>query len=194
MFAYLDSAETMDYLLAVACDEVCLPESGSLMLTGLRAEVTFYKDLFDKIGVKADMLTMGDAKTAAEPFMRTNLTDASRKQLKGVLDDHFDNDLVARIVNLRPAKKFTKKQVEKIIDEGPYNAKAALKLGLIDRVAYSDAFEESFKKTLDTDNVVIVRNYAQEKKEELDLGSITGILRLLASLLPKGAARRTSRR
>ncbi len=180
VFAYLDSAETMDYLLALACDEVCLPESGSLMLTGLRAEVTFYKDLFDKVGVKADMLTMGDAKTAAEPFMRTSLTDASRKQLKGVLDDRFDHDLVGRIVQARTAKKLSKEQVEKIIDEGPYNGRAALKLGLIDRVAYSDAYEESFKKALDTDNVKIVRNYAAEKKEELDLGSITGILRLLS--------------
>ena len=107
VFAYLDSADTKDYLLALACDEVCLPESGTLMLTGLRAEVTFFKDLFDKIGVKADMLAMGEAKTAAEPFTRTSLTDASRKQLKGVLDDHFDNDLVARIVKARAAKKFT---------------------------------------------------------------------------------------
>lgn len=180
VFAYLDTAETMDYLLALACDEVCLPESGSLMLTGLRAEVTFYKELFDKVGVKADLLTMGDAKTAAEPFTRTTLTDASRKQLKGVLDDRFEHDLVGRLVQARAAKKLSKEQVEKIIDAGPYTAKAALKLGLIDRVAYSDAFEDSFKKTLDNDNVKIVRNYAQEKKEELDLGSITGILRLLS--------------
>ena len=91
---------------ATACDEVCLPESGTLMLTGLRAEVTFYKNLFEKIGVQADMLAMGEAKTAAEPFTRTQLSDASRKQLKGVLDDHFDHDLVARIVQMRPAKKY----------------------------------------------------------------------------------------
>ena len=39
------------------------------MLTGVRAEVSFYKDLFDKIGVKADMLHMGDSKAAAEPYI-----------------------------------------------------------------------------------------------------------------------------
>src|SRR5262249_26268434 len=44
-FAYVESGDSKDYLLALACDEVCLPESGWLMLTGLRAEVTFYKDL-----------------------------------------------------------------------------------------------------------------------------------------------------
>ena len=46
-----------------------MPESGWLMLIGLRAEVSFYKDLLDKIGVKADMLQMGDFKSAAEPFI-----------------------------------------------------------------------------------------------------------------------------
>jgi protease-4 len=182
VFAYVDSAETKDYLLALACDEVCMPESGSLMLTGLRAEVMFYKDLFDKIGVKADMLTMGDAKTAAEPFTRTSLTDASRKQLQGVLDDHFDNDLVGRIVKARAAQKFTKEQVEKIIDEGPYTAKKAHQLGLIDRVAYADAFEDSFKKTLDVATVKVVKNYEQEKKEEIDLGSLTGIMKLMSAM------------
>jgi protease-4 len=182
VFAYVDSAETKDYLLALACDEVCMPECGSLMLTGLRAEVMFYKDLFDKVGVKADMLTMGDAKTAAEPFMRTSLTDASRKQLQGVLDDHFDNDLVGRIIKARSAKKLSKEQVEKIIDDGPYTAKKALQLGLIDRVAYSEAFEDSFKKTLDAPSVKIVKNYEQEKKEEVDLGSLAGLLKLMSAM------------
>src|SRR5262249_15916880 len=189
VFAYVDSADTKDYLLALACDEVCLPESGTLMLTGLRAEVTFYKELFDKSGVKAGMLAMGEAKTAAEPFTRTSLTDASRKQLKGVLDDHFDNDLVTRIVKARAAKKFTKEQVEKIIDEGPYTAKQALKLGLIDRVAYADTFQDDLKKVLDAKEVTVVKNYGQAKSEEIDLGSLTGILKLMSAMSgPKGPA------
>jgi protease-4 len=182
VFVYLDNADTKNYLLALAGDEVCLPESGTLMLTGLRAEVMFYKDLFDKIGVKADMLAMGDAKTAAEPFTRTSLTDASRKQLRGVLDDHFDNDLVARIVKARAAKKLTKEQVEKIIDEGPYTPKQALKLGLIDRVAYADAFQDDFKKALDVKEVTVVKNYAQAKPEDIDLTSLTGLFKLMAAM------------
>ncbi len=55
-FAYLEAGNSRDYLIGLACDEVYLPEPGWLMLTGIRTEVTFFKDLFDKIGVKADML------------------------------------------------------------------------------------------------------------------------------------------
>src|SRR5262249_8790430 len=98
VFAYVDSADTMDYLLALACDEVCLPESGTLMLTGLRAEVTFYKDLFDKIGVKADMLQMGAYKGAAEPYSRSSMSKEVRSQYELVLDGFYEQCIVGAIV------------------------------------------------------------------------------------------------
>ena len=123
VFAYLEAGSTKDYLVALACDEVCLPEPGWLMLTGMRAEVSFYKDLFEKIGVKADMLQMGDFKAAAEPFMRSSMSEPARKQLTSVLDDYFDNSLVERIVQSRADKKLTAEQVKKLIDEGPYTAR-----------------------------------------------------------------------
>ena len=179
VFAYLEAGDLKDYLLALSCDEVCLPESGWLMLTGVRVEVTFYKNLFDKIGVHADMLQMGDAKTAAEPFTRTSLSEASRKQLQGVLDDNFDRGIVERIVQSRPARKFTPEQVRKLIDGGPYTARAALAAGLVDRVAYAQTFQESFKGVLKRDRVTVEKNYAQKKTEDIDFSNPFALLRQL---------------
>ncbi len=70
-FAYMEGGEAKEYLLATSCDEISVPESGWIMLTGVRAEVSFYKELLDKIGVKADMLRMGEAKSAVEPYTAT---------------------------------------------------------------------------------------------------------------------------
>ena len=53
-----------------------MPESGWLMLKGLAAEVTFYKGLFDKLGVKADMMQVGEFKGYGEPFTRTEMSPA----------------------------------------------------------------------------------------------------------------------
>src|SRR5262249_24346796 len=97
VFAQLESGDTKDYLLALPCDEVSLPECGWVMLTGVRAEVTFFKEMFEKLGIKADMLQMGEAKSAAEPFTRTKLSEASRKQLEGVVDDFYEKGIVERI-------------------------------------------------------------------------------------------------
>jgi protease-4 len=68
VYAYLDAADNMDFLLATACDEVVMPEPGVLMTVGVRAEITFYKNLFDMLGVKAEMLRVGEYKSAAEPY------------------------------------------------------------------------------------------------------------------------------
>ena len=92
-------------MLALACDDVCVPDAAWLMLTGIRLEATFYKGLLEKVGVKADMLQMGDFKGAAEPYTRDSLSDANRQQMTALLDDFFDHEMVGRIIAGRPRQK-----------------------------------------------------------------------------------------
>jgi protease-4 len=179
-YAYVPSGDTRDYVLAAACDEVVMPESGWLMLTGLRAEVTFYKDLLDKLGVKADMLQMGSFKGAAEPFTRSSMSKEFRSQYEKVLDNYYEKELVAQIVESRADhKKLTADEVKKLIDEGPYGARAAAKAGLIDRVAYLDELPQDLKGDLKANRVKFERNYEQAKGEELNLSSPLDILKML---------------
>ena len=53
VYAELEAAQPADYLVAAACDESVMPESGMLVIPGVRAEVMFYKNLLDKLGRKA---------------------------------------------------------------------------------------------------------------------------------------------
>lgn len=178
-YAYLESGEGKDYLLALACDEVILPESGWLMLTGLRAEVSFYKDLFAKIGVHADMLQMGEFKGAAEPFTRSSMSPQFRKQLETVLDDYFEQSMVERIAKSRRGKSLSAEQVKKLIDKGPYAARAAKETGLIDQVAYLDQFQAGLKSTLKVEEVKIRRNYGRTKMEDIDFSNPFALFKLL---------------
>lgn len=183
-YAYLESGGGKEYVLATACDEVLLPESGWLMLTGLRAEVTFYKDLLSKIGIKADLLQMGDFKGAAEPYTRSKMSPQLKKQLEIVLDDYYENGLIDTLIKSRPSRKWTPKQVKKLIDQGPYTAKAALAAGLIDRVAYADQFQSTLKTALKADELKIVEHYARVKAEEIDFSNPLNILKLLSPPKP----------
>jgi protease-4 len=183
-YAYIESGAAKDYFVGLACDEVVMPESGWLMLTGMRAEVTFYKDLLDWIGVKADMLQMGDFKGAAEPLTRSSMSEEFRSQLKKVLDDYYEQSYVGTIVASRPDKKWTAAQIKELIDNGPYGAKAAAAAGLIDRVAYRDQFVESLKPTLQAEEVKVEKNYGRSKKEEIDFSNPFSILKLLAPAKP----------
>jgi protease-4 len=185
-FAYLEAGSSRDYLIALACDQVYLPESGWLMLTGVRAEAIFFKDFFDKIGVKADMLQMGAFKGAAEPFTRNKLSPENRQQLESILDDHYDHSLVARIVAGRKKQHFTSEKVKKLIDRGPFTAKQAVQEGLIDGLAYPDGVEAALERLLDADKVKIVKDYAKAKAEDIDLGNpFTLMKQLFKPALPR---------
>lgn len=169
VYAYLESGESKDYLLALACDEVALPESGALMLTGVRMEVSFYKPLFEKLGIKADMIQMGDFKAAAEPYTRDSLSDANRKQLTSVVDDFFDHDIVERIVSARKNQKLTTEKVKNLIDDGPYSAKSAKQAGLVDRLTYLDDYTDAIKTQAKADSVKVLKDYGKKKDEDPDL-------------------------
>jgi protease-4 len=181
VYAYMESAGTKDYLVACACDRIGLPESGTLMLLGVRAEVTFYKGLLDKLGIKADMLQMGDYKGAAEPMTRTSMSKQYRERLESVLKDYYEESIVRTIAGSRSGKKFRPDQVKKLIDEGPYTAKRALAAGLIDEIAYPNQFKVSLKTNLKANQLKLVLNYGQKKAQELDFGNPFAIFKLLGS-------------
>src|SRR5262249_33636289 len=151
VFAYVESGSTKDYLVGLACDDLAMPETGWLMLTGIQLEASFYKDLLEKIGVKADFLHMKEYKGAHEPFTRNSLSEANRRQLEAMLDDFYEKGLVERIVKSRPSRKFTTEKVKKLIDGGPYSAREGVKLGLVDRLAYPDTYKEEMKKLLEAE-------------------------------------------
>ena len=148
IYTYLESGEMKDYLVALSSNQIMVPESGWLMLTGLRAEVTFYKEMLEKIGAQADFLKVGDFKSAIEPYTRTTMSESSRKQMESMLDDFYEKSIVARIQMERGAKKWAPEDIRKIIDNGPYTAKKAKELGLVDLVGYFPAVTDAFKKEL----------------------------------------------
>src|SRR5262249_36419019 len=134
---------------------------------------------------KAEVLKVGDYKSAVEPFTRTDLSPANREQIESMLDDHFDNDLVKLLIESRPARKWSAGEVKKLLDEGPFTAKKAASIGLIDRLDYTDALEAFIEKEVKGDKFQIVRNYGKEKKDDLDMSSPLAILKLLSPPKPK---------
>ncbi len=162
-YCYTENVGGLDYLIACACDVICLPPNGMFGLLGLHVEMSFYKDTLAKIDIKADFLTMGEAKGAAEPFTRTDLSPENRKQYNLVIDDFYENGIVKTIVDSRAAAKFTAERVKSIIDDGPYTAKRAAALGVIDKIAYFDALEGMISQDLKGESLGIAKNYGKPK-------------------------------
>ena len=100
VYAELTSADTGAYLVASACDHVYMPSSGLLIMPGVRMEVTFYKGLLDKLGLKFDALRMGKYKGFVEPYSRESMSAPLRESLQSIVDDVYD-DMVATIAKDR---------------------------------------------------------------------------------------------
>ncbi len=186
-FAYAESLGTKEYLVALACDGVAMPESGELSLYGLRAEVTYYKNTLDLLKLKADVLKMGAYKSAVEPFISDKMSPENREQITALLDDNFENEVVGSIVQGRPQKKWTAEEVKKVIDQGPFTAKKARELGLVDHLLYDDQFEGLLKKELKADEVRVIRDYAKAKAPDLDFSNPFAMLSALSPKTPKAS-------
>lgn len=174
VYAWLESATTKDYLLATACDEIILPESGMLMMPGLRAEVSFYKNLFDMLAIQPQMLRVGEFKSAAEPYSRSEMSPAFREEMEAILDDYY-RQIVEMVAQSR---KLTPDQVKAAIDSGLHTAADAKKLGLIDRVAYEDAITGLIKGDRKEAEVKITKGYGK-KKIDTDFSGIAGMAKMM---------------
>lgn len=178
VYAWLESADTKDYLLATACDEIILPESGMVMMPGLRAEVSFYKNLFDMLAIQPQMLRVGEFKSAAEPYSRSEMSPAFREEMEAILDDYY-RQIVEMIAQSR---KLTPDQVKAAIDVGLHTAGDAKKLGLIDRLGYEDSITELIKGDRKDAEVKISKAYGK-KKLDTDFSGITGMAKMMNLLM-----------
>jgi len=181
-------ASAADYLLACACDEIVMPESGSVMIPGVRAEVTFYKGLLDKVGIKADFLQVGDFKGAAEPMTRTGMSDEFRQQYDALIGDVFDQ----MVETIAADRKLDPKKVRELIDTGLLSPAAAKEAGLIDTVAYADEFAENLKKKLKVDQVAFHKKYGK-KKVDTDFSGMLGMIKLIELMMGVEPTKRASK-
>jgi protease-4 len=187
VYAELTSADTGQYLLATSCDQIFMPSSGMLLVPGVRAEVTFYKNLLDKVGLKFDALQMGKYKGAVEPMTRATMSGPLRESMESLVDDAYE-DIVASVAKDRGMKEY---QVKTLIDQGLFTATMAQKAGLIDEVLYADQFEDSLRKRLKADQVEVVTNY-KKKQIDTDFSGIGGLMKLMELLSGGKPAEKTS--
>jgi len=179
VYCYLNACGNGDYLLAATADRVAAPPGGMVMLTGLAAQVTFFKGLLDWAGVEADLLHFGKHKSAGEPYTRKAMSEESRTVLNELLDDLYEQ-FVATIAK---GRKLTPKKVRDAIDRGPYTTKEARTFGLIDDVAYEDQFLDAMGTDLGGE-VELVKDYHNLGRKGPDLSQMN-LFTFFTALKPK---------
>ena len=69
-----------DYYLASVADSIFINPVGSVDLHGMASVTPYMKKLFDKVGVKMQVVRVGTFKSAVEPYMLEDMSEANRLQ------------------------------------------------------------------------------------------------------------------
>jgi protease-4 len=136
--AYLEYAGEREYYLASAAEKIYLVPTSSIDVTGMATYELFLKGTLDKLGAQADFEKIGDYKTAPNQLTQTTFTPAHREMTESLTRDMYEQ-LVRAIADTR---KKTVEDVRALIDEGPFLARDAHRLGLVDALAYEDQLDD----------------------------------------------------
>jgi protease-4 len=169
-YAYMEFGLNKEYYIATACDKIFVPPPGELFITGLAADVMFFRGTLDKLGIYPDIYQIGKYKSAGDMFTQKKMTDAHREYVNSLLDDLFNRYVTA----IAQARHKTPDEVRNLIDDAPYGAAKAKEVGLIDETVYHDQLDKQIKAQLgykDADQFAPVKatDYREVTPESLGL-------------------------
>jgi protease-4 len=154
-----------------------MPPAATLEITGVRAEMMFFKSMLDRFGVKAEILQVGEFKGAGEPLTRDSMSPQLRAQYEAFVGDLFEQ-LVARVAE---GRKLPVEKARELIDVGVFTPDEARAAGLIDMVAYEDEAIDAVAKRARLEEPKVARDYAERKMDD-DFSGIGGLVKLVEML------------
>ncbi|EJX06041.1 signal peptide peptidase SppA, 67K type [gut metagenome] len=98
--AYADQYSQGMYYLASVADQVIVNPQGSIGWHGLTSQPIFFKDLLKKAGIDVQVFKVGTYKSAVEPFIATEMSEANREQVTVYLNSIW-NRLVQDVATSR---------------------------------------------------------------------------------------------
>jgi protease-4 len=129
------------YVVAAAADRITVTPLTSWDVMGIRVAPTYWKETLSKLGIEFDVIKVAPWKTAADMFIRSDMSEAERAQYDWLLDS-LSEDIVNAISR---GRHLSAEQVRALIDQAPLTAEQAKAAGLVDFVAYEDQLPEILK-------------------------------------------------
>ncbi len=141
--AFADYYTQGAYYLASASDHIYLNPEGSIALTGLSAELLFFKGTLEKLEVEPQVIRHGKYKSAIEPFILDKMSDENRSQIAEFVDPIWSHLSGA----ISTQRNIDAASFKTIVDSMKVrNAGDALRLKLVDKLAYYDEFAAELNK------------------------------------------------
>ena len=138
--SYADSYGKMGYYLSSVADTLLLNPEGSVDFSGLEAQPMFFKEVLDKLGIEMQVFKVGTYKSAVEPFICTEMSDANREQITSYLTSVWNNVLI----DVAASRNIDVDKLNKLADTQTMfaSAQSSVDNGLIDALCYIDQVKD----------------------------------------------------
>lgn len=142
IMAYGEYSGQKAYYVASIADHIYLNPAGLLELRGFAAQISFYKEALEKLGVEMQVYYAGDYKGATEPFRLDKLSAENRLQIREYLKSVYQ-EFVQTIANAR-GKSFADvdSTARNLTIRSPQQARDQ---GYVDGLAYYDEVLEHLR-------------------------------------------------
>lgn len=149
IISYADSYSRNAYYIASVADKMLLNPQGVVEWNGMASQVMYYKDALDKIGINMQVFKVGTYKSAVEPYLMNEMSEANREQISSYIGDIWQETLK----EVSASRKIAKDSLNAYADRGLLmaDAKEYVKLKLIDKLVYASEIKDIIKETMKLD-------------------------------------------
>lgn len=135
LFAHSNFYSQGAYYLATAADSIYLNPMGIIEFRGFAAQIPFYKNMLEKVGVEMEVFYAGKFKSASEPYRQDHMSDENRFQIREYVDEIYGRFLA----DISKSRNIPIPELQKLIANWDGSSdKLCMESGLISRIAYQD--------------------------------------------------------
>ncbi len=172
------SAANSSYYLATGFNQIWLQPAGMVGLTGIAAEMPFFRALLDRFGITPQIMQRAEFKTAFENFTHKNITPANKQMLERMVGG-LNQQLITAIAE---GRKLPPATVQSLLAKGPFTATEAKEAKLIDRIQYADVAIKTAKKQAGKDSQQVHwQDYLYARHDELPAPKDDKIIALITA-------------
>ena len=153
-----------EYYLVSLADRVCLHPSGMLDFRGMGAEVMYYKDLLDKLGVEMQLIRPESCsyKSAGEVYTLNHMSDANREQIRAYIASIWRSATAA----IAESRDIEVSELNSVADNlSGFMADGAYAQRLVDTLCFEADVRQMLKTQYDGKQLLPLEEYAANVKK-----------------------------
>ncbi len=155
LIAYAPSYSQLNYYVASVADSLYLNPTGTVNWNGLSANKMYFTRLLEKLGVRMQVVKVGTFKSAVEPYIRTDMSEADRQQTMQYVNGLWQ-ELVAGVSQSRSIEEA---RLNEYADRymGLQPADSMVSIGMVDRLIYSQEIDSILTRLVGTEDYNVIK-------------------------------------